>query len=171
MRSLRRLLSVIAFVAFAALAGAACGDDSSTGSTTGGAAPTVSGAWARASAASQTDGAAYLVITGGSSADQLVGATVPADVAGKAEIHETMMASGSAMSGMSGMTGSTGMMEMKPVSSIAIPKGKAVTFEPGGYHVMLVGLAKPLATGQRFTLTLTFEKAGKVDVPVEVRAS
>lgn len=165
MRSpLRRMLTTGAIVLALALGAAACGDDSSNGSTSGGTAPTVTNAWARTSAAAQTTGAAYLDITGGSSADKLMSASAPTDVAAKTEMHETAMAHSTGMSG-------SGMMEMKPVSSVSIPAGKTVKFEPGGYHVMLVDLAKPLTAGQKFTLTLTFEKAGKVDVPVEVRAS
>ena len=170
MRSpLQRVLTTGAIVLALALGAAACGADSSSGSTSGSPAPTVANAWARTSAASQTTGAAYMDITGGSSADQLISASAPADVSAKTEIHETTMAHSSGMTG-SGMTGS-GMMEMKPVSSISIPAGKTVKLEPGGYHVMLVDLAKPLTVGQKFTLTLTFEKAGKVEVPIEVRAS
>jgi copper(I)-binding protein len=168
------VLTTGAIVLALALGAAACGDDSSSGSTSGSPAPTVANAWARTSAASQTTGAAYMDITGGSSADKLVSAAAPTGVSAKTEIHETTMAQSSGMAG-SGMTGSgmtgSGMMEMKPVSSISIPAGKTVKLEPGGYHVMLVDLAKPLTVGQKFTLTLTFEKAGKVEVPVEVRAS
>ncbi|MGZ3237984.1 MAG: copper chaperone PCu(A)C, partial [Burkholderiaceae bacterium] len=41
--------------------------------------------------------------------------------------------------------------------------------QPGnGYHIMLVGLKQPLKLGDKFSLTLTFEKAGKLDVPVVV---
>jgi len=39
-----------------------------------------------------------------------------------------------------------------------------VAFDPGGMHIMLVGLKQPLKEGQTFPLTLTFRKAGKVDV-------
>lgn len=170
MRStLRRVLGCTAITVVVALGAAACGDDSSSTSTSGSSTPTVTGAWARTSAASQSDGAAYMDITGGSTADSLTGVTVGADIATKVEMHETAMSMGS--SGSGGMGGSGGMMEMKPVASIAIPAGKKVSLTPGGYHLMLVGLAKPLTTGQKFTLTLTFAKAGKVDVPVEVRAS
>jgi copper(I)-binding protein len=189
--SLRRLTVTTALVALATLGTAACGDDDAGSSSS--AAPTVSGAWARTSASMASAGAAYMEIKGGSSADALVGVTVPAEVAAKAEIHETVMAgsgtgtgTGStmghgSMSGAgamasttmamgSGSTG-TGMMEMRAVDKIAIPAGKTVSLAPGGYHVMLLQLKSPLTTGQKFTLTLTFEKAGKVDVPVEVRAS
>jgi copper(I)-binding protein len=193
--SLRRLTVTTAMVALAALGAAACGDDGSGSGSS--AAPTVTGAWARTSASMATAGAAYMEIKGGSSADALVAASVPADIATKAEIHETVMGgsgsattmahsmsggatmasttmamgSGSMGSGSTGSSSAGGMMAMRPVDKIAIPAGKTVSLAPGGYHVMLLQLKNPLTTGQKFTLTLTFEKAGKVDVPVEVRAS
>lgn len=182
--SLRRLTVVTALVALSALGAAACGDDDT--SSSGSAAPTVSGAWARTSASMASAGAAYMEIHGGTSDDALVSVAAPSDIAGKAELHETTMAGGGSASaghgmstttmgmGSSGSTGtgmSTGMMEMKQVAKIDVPKGKMVSLAPGGYHVMLLELKQPLTAGQKFTLTLTFENAGKVDVPVEVRAS
>jgi copper(I)-binding protein len=184
----RRLSFAAALLVVAGLGAAACGDDGeSTSSTSGSSTPTVSGAWARTSPAMATAGAAYMEIKGGSTDDALLAASAPTDIAATTEVHETTMAgSGSTMnhgnmSGSAGMatttmamgSGSTGsgMMEMRKVEKIAIPAGKTVSLAPGGYHVMLLGLPKPLVAGQKFTLTLTFEKAGKVDVPVEVRAS
>ncbi len=178
--SFRRLTVVTALVALSALGAAACGDDDT--SSSGSAAPTVSGAWARTSASMASAGAAYMEIHGGTSDDALVSVAAPSDIAGKAELHETTMAGGGSASaghgmssttmgmGSSGSTGS-GMMEMKQVAKIDVPKGKMVSLAPGGYHVMLLELKQPLTAGQKFTLTLTFENAGKVDVPVEVRAS
>ncbi len=111
----------------------------------------VSNAWARATPGKSAIGAAYVTIHS-PTADKLVAASTP--VAKKAELH-TM-----SMSGM--------VMKMRPVASIDIPAGQAVTLQPGGYHIMLVGLAKPLKTGQTFPLTLTFEKAGSRTVNVAV---
>jgi hypothetical protein len=42
------------------------------------------------------------------------------------------------------------------------------TFDPGGMHIMLVGLKQPLKEGQTFPLTLNFAKAGKIEVTVPV---
>ena len=50
-----------------------------------------------------------------------------------------------------------------------MPSGEA-RFEPGGNHVMLFGLTQPLVAGERFPLTLQFEKAGKVVVEVAIEA-
>src|SRR5579883_501796 len=104
----------------------------------------VDNAWARATPGHSDFGAAYLTIRS-PTADRLVAVATP--VAHKAELH-TME--------MSGM-----VMKMRPVAGIDIPAGKAVTLAPGGFHVMLTGLAKPLRAGQSFPLTLTFAKAGR----------
>lgn len=173
MRSTIRTFLVVALSAVAALTLAACGDDASSSDDAGATAPTVRNAWARTSAAGQTAGAAYMEIVGGGTEDVLRSASVPASVAGTVEVHETT-ASGAASSGSTGMgamSGASGMMTMRPVDQIAIPADKTVILEPGGYHVMLLDLPKPLNTGDRFTVTLTFDKAGRIDVPVEVRAS
>ena len=60
---------------------------------------------------------------------------------------------------------------MQPVDGIVIPAGGTVTLEPGGYHVMLMGLTGDLAAGQVVRLTLTFRTAGAIGVSAEVRAS
>lgn len=164
----------------------ACGDDdpktadtkaplvtSAAGGTTASASVKVDKPWARTSPMSSTLGAAYMMITAGAD-DKLVGASVESTVAGKVEIHETVMVTeGTSMEskGTEMATSGTGMspaMTMRPVQSIELPAGTAVELKPGGYHVMLIDLVKPLKVGESFALTLTFEKAGKqtIDVPV-----
>jgi hypothetical protein len=70
----------------------------------------ISDQWARTSATSQTRGAAYMNITGGSEDDRLVGASVSSDVAGEAQIHETVMVEAESDMTDTGMT-ETGMTE------------------------------------------------------------
>lgn len=148
--------------ATAVLALAACGssDDSSTSTSSakssGGV--DITNAWARVTPQNAKAGAAYMTIssTGG---DVLTGVSVPASIAGEAQLHETMTAS-SQDDSMSG----SGTMSMKEVGKIAIPAGGSVALKPGGYHVMLMKLAKPITAGERVPLTLTFEKAGTVKV-------
>ncbi len=61
------------------------------------------------------------------------------------------------------------VMKMREVNGIEIKPSARVALEPGqGYHIMLVGLKQPLKAGEKFPLTLTFEKSGKVDVSVLV---
>jgi periplasmic copper chaperone A len=111
----------------------------------------VNNAWARATPGKSTIGAAYVTIQS-PTADRLVAASTP--VAKKAELH-TM-----SMSGM--------VMKMRPIASVDIPAGQAVTLKPGGMHIMLEQLDEPLKAGQTFPLTLTFEKAGSRTVNVTV---
>lgn len=111
--------------------------------------------WARASAGMAKTGAAYLTIVNhGAVADRLTAAASP--VARKAEIHGHSM--------------EDGVMRMRAVGALEIAAGRTIVLEPGGLHVMLIGLHAPLAPGQRFPLTLTFEAAGDIEVEVAVRA-
>jgi copper(I)-binding protein len=61
------------------------------------------------------------------------------------------------------------MAHMRAVPELEVPAGATIRFEPGGLHVMLIGLREPLVAGQLFTLQLEFEHAGRHSVPVEVR--
>lgn len=89
------------------------------------------------------------------------------------EMTDDTSMSGDDMSGDSGdMSGDDmdmGNMTMQEVDSIDLPAGEAVVFEPGGYHVMLLGLASPLEVGDTFDLTLMFESGASETVTVEVR--
>ncbi len=129
-----------------------------TGACGGGGELSVDDAWARTSAGMQEAGAVYMTITGGDEADRLIGVSVSSDVAQVAELHETAMTEGG-----------EGMMSMQQVTAIDIPADGEATLEPGGFHVMLMKLAQPLATGSTVDLTLTFENAGTVTVSAEVR--
>lgn len=102
-------------------------------------------------------GAAYfLVENGGSEADRLIAAS--ADVSDVVEIHE--------------IADNNGVMEMRPLTDgVEIPAGETVALEPGGYHIMLIGLKHDLNAGDTFDLTLTFERAGEVVVPVTVQSA
>ena len=60
-------------------------------------------------------------------------------------------------------------MKMRPVEAIEVHPGTPTVLKPGGLHVMLMGLAAPLKKGQRVPLTLTFEKAGSIEVEAMVQ--
>lgn len=78
------------------------------------------------------------------------------DIANVVEIHE--------------MADVAGVMEMRPLSDgLTIAAGGEEALEPGGYHIMLFGLREDLTNGKTYDLTLHFEKAGEVTVPVTVR--
>ena len=102
-------------------------------------------------------GAAFFTITNnGSDADRLVAAM--SDIAAATEIHEMAMKDGT--------------MTMSPLmDGLEIPAGETVTLEPGGYHIMFIGLTQDLKAGDTFTLTLEFETAGEVEVTVPVFAT
>ncbi len=101
------------------------------------------------------NGVLYLTITnGGDEDDALLGGET--DRAQRLEIHETIVTDGSA--------------RMQPVDgSLPIPAGDTVTLEPGGLHIMLVNLTTDNAAGDRYQVTLTFERAGDVTLSVPVR--
>ena len=171
-----RTVALLAVLALA-LAAAACGsDDDGAGGVE------VSDAWARTSPEGVEAGAAYMVLTSDED-DALVAASVPTDVAGTTEVHETVAADeaggdggdmdmGEASAEGDDDTGGgmdMGGMTMQEVERIPLPAGEAVALEPGGYHVMLLDLAGPLEEGDTFTASLTFESGATQDVEVEVR--
>ena len=61
------------------------------------------------------------------------------------------------------------MMKMRPIKAIEVKPGEPTVLKPGGLHVMLIDLKKPLVAGQTFPLRLRFEKAGEIPVEVTVR--
>ncbi|HTW50978.1 MAG TPA: copper chaperone PCu(A)C [Stellaceae bacterium] len=111
----------------------------------------ITNAWARATPGGAQTAAAYVTVES-TAGDRLTGVSTPA--AQKAEIHEMSMVGN--------------VMKMRQVAGIDLPAGKAVTLKPGGYHIMLTGLAKPLQEGQTFPLTLDFAKAGARQITVSV---
>lgn len=112
--------------------------------------------WSRATAPAAANGAAYMVLTAnGKDTDRLVSAASPA--AEKVELHTHLM--------------EDGVMKMRPVAGIEVTPGSPTALQPGGLHIMLLGLKHPLTKGKSFPLTLTFEKAGSVTVEVAVDAA
>jgi hypothetical protein len=61
------------------------------------------------------------------------------------------------------------IMRMRKEDSLPLPAGKSVSIEPGGLHIMLIGLKQPLVEGETFPMHLTFEKAGGIDITVHVQ--
>lgn len=112
--------------------------------------------WARATPNGAHTGAAYLVIRNtGKTEDRLIAARSPA--ATQADVHQMSM--------------KDNVMQMAPVKGgLAIPPGGSVTLQPNGYHIMLIGLKSGLAKGSQIPLTLTFAKAGSIEVQVKVEA-
>ncbi|KQV16524.1 hypothetical protein ASC97_11675 [Rhizobium sp. Root1203] len=99
-------------------------------------------------------GGGYMNITNnGSTDDRLV--SVSSDRAASAEVHL--------------MSVDGGVMTMRPVSGgLVVPAGKTVELKPGGYHIMFMSVTQPFKAGEMIKATLTFEKAGAVDVEFSV---
>ena len=115
---------------------------------------TVEQARARATVGKMPNSAAFLQIENkGNADDELLSASSPA--AERVEIHSMSMEGD--------------VMKMRAVDGVAIKAGDKVEMKPGqGYHLMMMGLKKPLKAGEKFPLTLNFRKAGKMKVSVDV---
>lgn len=146
---MKRLVLVLAI----ALLTAGCG---------GGEDISIGGQWARNSPQNAEAGAVYMDITS-SDGDRLLSAGVDSSIAATVEVHETMPAD-EGSSEEEGM----GMMVMQEVDAIELPAGETVSLEPGGYHIMLLNITRPLEIGDTFDVTLEFEKNGEMVVEVEV---
>ena len=115
----------------------------------------VSNAWARATAPGQEVGAAYLSLKSDKPA-KLTALSSP--VADSVEIHEMSM--------------KNGVMKMRMLKTLDLPAGKLVKLEPGGFHLMLVDLKKPLQAGENIDIVLTFKDSKgtasqKIQLPVK----
>ena len=62
------------------------------------------------------------------------------------------------------------VLEMRKIESLAIPPANQQTLKPRGYHLLMNGLASPLAAGGKLPITLVFETAGSVTVDFAVEA-
>ncbi len=112
---------------------------------------TIDHPWARATTVKVS--AAYLTLKiDGAAGDRLVKVASPA--AGRVEMHT--------------MAIDNGVARMREVKEIAVNPGAATELKPGGLHIMLMDLKGPLAEGQSIKLTLTFEKAGTIEVDATV---
>lgn len=114
---------------------------------------TIDNAWARATLPGQASSTAYFTIRDKGGADRLL--SVSSDAA-NASLHSTSMEGG--------------VMRMRPLPSLEIHANSTVRFEPGGNHVMLIGLKSPLKPGSAIPLDLKFQKSGVHHVDSAVRA-
>ncbi len=112
--------------------------------------------WTRATPPTAPSGGGYLTVTNsGATADRLVAASSAA--AGQVQIHEMKM--------------DGTIMRMRELDNgLEIPPGATVALAPGGFHLMMMGLKAPLKEATRVPVTLTFEKAGKIDIELMVMA-
>ncbi len=109
--------------------------------------------WARPTVPGGNVSAAYMQIKSSAPVKLL---KVDAAIAGNVEIHNMNM--------------KDGVMEMKAVDAIDVPVNKIVELKPGGYHVMLMMLSKPINKGDSVPLKLTFEGGDKKTFTINVNA-
>jgi len=110
-------------------------------------------AWVRGTVLGQTTAGAYMELTSDRRAN-LLGAESPA--AGSAEIHEMKMEGN--------------VMRMRAVSRLELPPGRTVELKPGGYHMMLVDLKRPLKKGDLVPIRLKVELSDKTIKTIQVVA-
>ena len=111
-------------------------------------------AWSGALPPVAKNGAAYLMIHNYSKVDdKIVGATTP--IAKQVMFHSNETRDGATI--------------MVHHNTIDLKIGKAITFKPGQQHIMLMGLTKPLVTGDTYPLTLMFAHSDPITVDVKVK--
>ncbi|MEM6666754.1 MAG: copper chaperone PCu(A)C [Pseudomonadota bacterium] len=110
--------------------------------------------WTRATPPAAKAGGGYVIINNtGDTDDRLI--AIETDAAPVSQIHEMSM--------------TDGVMKMRELADgLVIPAGEAVQLKPGGYHLMFMGLTQGLKEGSEITVTLTFERAGAVDIVLPV---
>ena len=110
--------------------------------------------WVRSTVGGQTVAGAFMKLES-PVAEILVGASSPA--AARVELHRTIMEGTVA--------------KMRPVERIDLAPGKPVELKPGGYHIMLVDIVKPLAKGDTVPLRLRFRYADGKTETLAVKAT
>lgn len=102
------------------------------------------------------NGAVYLILENHSDqADELIGAS--SDVAQMVEIHKSEV-------------NDQGVMVMTKQDVILLPVNEQIQLQPGGYHIMLMGLRRDLKEGETFQIVLKFKAHPELTLPVTVRS-
>ena len=110
--------------------------------------------WSRATPPGAKVGVGYLEIrNNGSQPDRLLSASTP--VAKRVEMHITEHAGDVA--------------KMRQLRAFEVPGRERLSLTPGGAHLMLVDIVQPLKKGERFPMTLRFERAGEIEIELEVQ--
>jgi len=110
--------------------------------------------WSRATPPGSMIGVGFMQLrNAGAAAERVVGASSP--VAESVEMHVTSREGG--------------VMKMRQVQTFEIPAGGAFELKPGGAHLMLTGLKRPLRQGERVPLTLRLERGGELNVELSVQ--
>jgi copper(I)-binding protein len=110
--------------------------------------------WSRATPPGAKVAAGYMELrNGGGQPDRLLSASTP--VATRVEMHVTER--------------DGEVMKMREVKALEIPARERYELRPGGAHLMLVDIVRPLKKGERFAVRLVFERAGELEVEFEVQ--
>lgn len=115
--------------------------------------PHVMDGWVRLPAVSGRPAGGYFMVHGTATADALVGVTSPK--AQRIEMHS--------------MVQDNGVMRMRAETSFAVPAKGALTFAPGGSHLMIFGLSPDVKPGDKLPLTFSFKSGAKITVQAEAR--
>ena len=111
---------------------------------------TIDHPWARATPSAVKNSAAFMSFSNTGSADKLI--SVTGGVAKEIQLHS--------------MVTEAGVMKMREIKALDIPANGKAELTPGGFHIMLIGIADGLKEGTKFPLALKFEKAGEITVQV-----
>lgn len=117
-------------------------------------APSAQDGWARAADKGQNS-AAYFTLNNPGLRDRVI--AVQSEISDQISLHETVL-------------DEQGVAKMQSVEAVDLPAHATIEFKPGGMHVMLMSLKRSLEPGDRFSISLILERAGRIDVPIEVRA-
>jgi hypothetical protein len=108
--------------------------------------------WTRATPPGAKVGAGFMRLRNAGAADRVVGASSP--VARRVEMHVTLREGD--------------VRKMREVKSFEVPAGGSFELKPGGAHLMLLDLKRPLKKGEKVPLTLKLEKGGEVKAELTV---
>ena len=109
--------------------------------------------WAKSGQVGPVPSAAFMEIKNKGTADKLMSAHC--DCAKSTELHNVKMIDGT--------------MKMYKVDAMDIPADGELKLKSGSYHIMLIGLTRPLVSGETIPLKLKFEKAGEVTVDAKIK--
>ena len=112
----------------------------------------IENAWVRATVAGQDVGAAYMTF---SSKQHVTLIRTTSDATISVEIHSMSM--------------QNGVMKMRMLKDLPIKAGEPYKLEPGGFHLMLFDLKKPLTAGGYVNFELTF-KSGTTEFKQKIKA-
>jgi len=145
---MKTLVHILAAAALTAFGSPAHAQDFSVGDIK------IENPWAKPSLKGVPNGAAYMTITNNGETDDTLLAAA-ADVSSAVELHTMSM--------------TDGVMRMRQLEGgVPLPAGETVKLEPGGLHVMFIGLKQTLTAGESVPVTLTFEQAGTLEIEVNI---